>query len=101
MKLTLIILYVLPLTLIFGYSMVQLHLAINYLRFHKRKSPAASPPQLAESELPVVTVQLPIFNELYVVERLIDNIAQFDYPVGKLEIQVLDDSTDETVEISR
>lgn len=50
-------------------------------------------------EWPVVTVQLPIYNELYVIARLIDRICEFDYPKDKLEIHILDDSTDETVEI--
>ena len=50
---------------------------------------------------PFVTVQLPIYNEMYVVERLIDNIAHFDYPHDRFEIHILDDSTDETVEIVR
>ena len=50
---------------------------------------------------PHVTIQLPIFNELYVVERLIDSIMKIDYPKERLEIQVLDDSIDETVEITR
>jgi len=45
-----------------------------------------------------VTIQLPLYNELYVVERLINAVCQFDYPKDKLQIQVLDDSTDETVE---
>jgi cellulose synthase/poly-beta-1,6-N-acetylglucosamine synthase-like glycosyltransferase len=45
-------------------------------------------------------VQLPIFNEMYVVDRLIDAICELDYPQDKLEIQVLDDSTDETREIA-
>lgn len=49
--------------------------------------------------LPLVTIQLPIYNELYVVERIIDAVCKFDYPLDRLEIQVLDDSTDETVEI--
>ena len=48
----------------------------------------------------MVTIQLPIYNEKYVVERLIDRLAQINYPVEKLEIQVLDDSTDETLQIS-
>jgi len=54
-----------------------------------------------EDLLPQVTIQLPVFNEKYVVERLIDTIVEMDYPEDKLEIQVLDDSTDETVEIIR
>lgn len=46
-----------------------------------------------------VTIQLPLYNELYVVERLIDSVCKIDYPKDKFEIQVLDDSTDETVDI--
>jgi cellulose synthase/poly-beta-1,6-N-acetylglucosamine synthase-like glycosyltransferase len=52
-------------------------------------------------ELPFVTVQLPFFNEMYVVERLIDAVCVFDYPSDKFEIQLLDDSTDETQSIAR
>ncbi|MEN8194240.1 MAG: glycosyltransferase [Bacteroidota bacterium] len=48
-----------------------------------------------------ITIQLPIYNEKYVVERLINSVCKIDYPTDKLEIQVLDDSTDETVEITR
>ncbi len=51
-------------------------------------------------EMPRVTVQLPIFNELYVVERLLDAVAAIDYPRDRLEVQVLDDSTDETREVA-
>lgn len=50
-------------------------------------------------ELPFVTVQLPIYNERYVAERLLNACAALDYPRGQLEIQALDDSTDDTVEI--
>ncbi len=46
-----------------------------------------------------VTVQLPLYNELYVTERLINSVCEIDYPKDKLEIQVLDDSTDETVSL--
>lgn len=53
----------------------------------------------SEARLPSVTVQLPIYNEQYVVERLIDSVAALDYPSHLLEIQVLDDSTDETIDI--
>ena len=47
-------------------------------------------------ELPAVTVQLPLFNEMYVVERLLDSVATIRYPRDRFQIQVLDDSTDET-----
>lgn len=53
------------------------------------------------AELPVVTVQLPLFNEMYVAPRLLDAVSQIDWPRERLEIQVLDDSTDETQEICR
>jgi cellulose synthase/poly-beta-1,6-N-acetylglucosamine synthase-like glycosyltransferase len=52
-------------------------------------------------KLPRVTVQLPIFNEKYVVERLIDRVVNIRYPRRLLEIQVLDDSTDDTTDIAR
>ena len=54
----------------------------------------------AEADLPRITVQLPLFNEMYVVERLVKAISEIDYPREKLEIQVLDDSTDETVKLA-
>ncbi len=47
-----------------------------------------------------VTIQLPLYNELYVVERLINSVCEIDYPKDKMEIQVLDDSTDETTQIT-
>lgn len=72
---------------------------IVYLYYKHRKSDPLSNGGFAE--LPRVTVQLPIFNERYVVERLIDAVARLDYPGDRLEIQVLDDSTDETAAIAR
>ncbi len=56
------------------------------------------PPAVGEA-LPVVTIQLPIFNELYVVERLLGAVGRLDYPAAKLQVQVLDDSSDETSQI--
>ncbi len=58
-------------------------------------------PKKKLKKLPVVTVQLPIYNEMYVVERLISSVCNIDYPKEVLEVQVLDDSTDQTQEISR
>ncbi|MGF1604250.1 MAG: cellulose synthase family protein [Thermosynechococcaceae cyanobacterium] len=66
-------------------------------RFYRHKNNVPHPPRYySDWELPSVTVQLPIFNEINVVERLIDAVAQLNYPTDKLEIQVLDDSIDET-----
>jgi cellulose synthase/poly-beta-1,6-N-acetylglucosamine synthase-like glycosyltransferase len=96
MELVLIIIYGLTLSFIFMYSIVQLNLVINYLRKDKNE---AKPDPINEADLPFVTVQLPLYNELYVVERLIDCISKFDYPKNKFEIQILDDSTDETIDI--
>ncbi len=80
------------------YCFLQLHLLWQTRKAKQKPVPGT---QLAASELPFVTVQLPIFNEKYVVERLIDAVAMLDYPKDRFEIHVLDDSTDETVDIVR
>ena len=67
----------------------------RYRRFVPRPSA-----RFAEADLPHITVQLPLFNELYVVDRLLKAVTEIDYPHDKLEIQVLDDSTDETVKVA-
>ncbi len=95
MELVVIILYCIALLLIFIFSLGQLHLTWHYLKDKKEVQSKVKP----LTDYPIVTVQLPVFNEKYVVERLIDAVCQFDYPKDKLEIQVLDDSTDETIEI--
>src|SRR5262245_49894155 len=64
---------------------------------HRDQVPGPPPPV---HEWPVVTIQLPIYNEMYVVDRMVDAVAAIDYPRELLEIQVLDDSTDETVQIA-
>src|SRR5579862_5198996 len=71
-----------------------------YLYYKHRKNHTTEPTQRF-AELPRVTVQLPIFNEQYVVERLVEAVCRLDYPRDKLDIQVLDDSTDETVGVAR
>jgi cellulose synthase/poly-beta-1,6-N-acetylglucosamine synthase-like glycosyltransferase len=58
------------------------------------------PARFAEGELPFVTIQLPIFNEQFVVDRLIEACCRLEYPRDRFEIQVLDDSTDETVKVA-
>jgi cellulose synthase/poly-beta-1,6-N-acetylglucosamine synthase-like glycosyltransferase len=80
---------------------MQLNLLYHYKKYHRHHNEESLPKAESDMNLPFVTIQLPIFNEMYVVERLIDNIVQFDYPKDKYEIHVLDDSTDETVEITR
>ncbi len=68
-----------------------------YYYFKYRNKQVAGKKEI--KEFPVVTIQLPVFNELYVVNRAIDAICTLDYSKEKLEIQVLDDSTDETASI--
>ena len=68
----------------------------QYIKY-KDQVPGPPPPM---GQWPVVTIQLPIYNEMYVVDRLVDAVAEIDYPRELLEIQVLDDSTDETREIA-
>ena len=71
-----------------------------YLTFRAWRDRPAPIPAAPPAQWPRVTVQLPIYNELYVVERLVDAVAQLDYPPEQLQIQVLDDSTDETVALA-
>ncbi|MGA2696906.1 MAG: cellulose synthase family protein [Terriglobales bacterium] len=71
-----------------------------YLYYKNKKNRTTEPASRFE-ELPLVTVQLPIFNEQFVIERLLDSISQLDYPLDKLDVQVLDDSTDETVAVAK
>ncbi|MGC2323150.1 MAG: cellulose synthase family protein, partial [Terriglobales bacterium] len=70
-----------------------------YLYYKNRKNKVKPPARF--EELPRVTVQLPIFNEQFVVDRLVEAICRLDYPREKLDIQVLDDSTDETVDAAQ
>jgi len=93
-----LVIYGLCLVLIFFYSVIQLSLAIAYVRNKKKQQSRVTPPfDLATA--PKVTVQLPMFNEMYVAERIIETCAEMDYPRDKFQIQVLDDSTDETKDI--
>lgn len=78
------------------YGFYRLKLVYTFFRYLKY----APKPKSEFVKLPKITIQLPLFNELYVVERLIAATTEIDYPRELLEIQVLDDSTDETVEIA-
>ena len=69
--------------------------------YYKNKKNQTTEPAAKFAELPRVTVQLPIFNEQFVIERLLESICKLDYPKDKLDIQLLDDSTDETIEVAR
>lgn len=94
---TLLILYYGALAALCGYGFHRYWMLYLY-RKYKRSNP---PPPKRFAQLPHVTVQLPIYNEMYVVERLIRAVCSFDYPRDRLQVQVLDDSTDETREICK
>lgn len=109
--------YVVTLTYVTIYCVLQVNLLFNYarrsnkirskqnLKLHHRSTlvEAGNHSAFEESTVqeifPFVTIQLPIYNEQYVIERLIDKVANFDYPRDRFEIHILDDSTDETVDI--
>ncbi len=93
---SLIILYFVLLAFLSIYGSHRYYLAFLFLKTLKN----GRKPESKFKKLPKVTIQLPLFNEMYVVERLIDNVIKTDYPKDLLEIQVLDDSTDETVRIA-
>jgi cellulose synthase/poly-beta-1,6-N-acetylglucosamine synthase-like glycosyltransferase len=90
------VVYLLIITALFIYGVNFYYLTL--VAWRARRAHPQPPPM---AEWPPATVQLPIYNERYVAERLIDAAANLDYPVDKLEIQVLDDSTDDTVELAR
>ena len=97
----LISLYVLSLVLIFAYSLAQLNLLFNYIKARKSKTEHKLLDLSNLDTIPEVTIQLPIYNEKYVVERLLLNISEINYPKSNLEIQVLDDSTDDSVQVTK
>ena len=86
--------FVLVILAVYGWH--RYYLVYLYMK-NKDRVPEAGPLPL---ELPRVTIQLPIYNEMYVADRLIDAVCQIDYPRELLEIQVLDDSTDETTSVA-
>jgi cellulose synthase/poly-beta-1,6-N-acetylglucosamine synthase-like glycosyltransferase len=89
--------YFLVLFVLAAYGMHRYQLVYYFFKY--RQNVPAPPPE--PSQWPRVTVQLPIFNERYVIERLVESVAAFDYPRELLDVQVLDDSTDETQQIAR
>lgn len=96
--LMLLIPYFVVMTVLATYGLHRYMLVFMYYRNRRRH--AGEPPQQF-AELPRVTVQLPIFNEQFVVDRLVESICKLDYPHDKLDIQVLDDSTDETQQVAQ
>ena len=89
--------YFFILIILAGYGWHRYYLVYSYMK-HRDKVPV---PASRFDELPTVTLQLPIYNEMYVVDRLIQSVCRMDYPRDRFEVQVLDDSTDETRSIAQ
>ena len=92
--------YLITLIWVTIFCLMQLHLLYHY-KMSIPKSNFQNKHNKRNDQLPFITIQLPLYNEKYVVERLIDNIVLLDYPKDRLEIHVLDDSTDDTLNITK
>ena len=101
LSILLMIVYSISLILVLFYSLSQLNLLWNYVQYKKKKEKHPLLDLTKPESVPFITIQLPVFNEIYVMERLLKCINQIEYPREKLELQVLDDSTDESVELTR
>ena len=100
--LTLLIPYFIVMVILAFYGIHRYQLVWLYYRNRKNAAKWSEPPQtFAPDDLPFVTIQLPIYNEQFVIDRLIDACCRLDYPRDRFEIQVLDDSTDETIGVAR
>ena len=97
MEWILLVVYAICLTYVLTFSLAQVNLTWQYRKYLGKKK--GSGIKEMEIDLPNVTVQLPIYNERYVAERLVEAVAKLRYPRTRLEIQILDDSTDDTAEI--
>jgi len=95
---TILILYFAILAVLAIYGGYRVKQVIDFWRY--RKFVPEPKARFAPDDLPIITVQLPLYNEMYVVERLVKSVSEIDYPRDKFQIQVLDDSTDETVKIA-
>jgi len=89
--------YIITLLLLCSFGIHRYYLSRIFLKYRDQ----ITKPKGKFSKLPVVTIQLPIYNEMYVVERIISSVCKIDYPIELFEIQVLDDSTDDTQEIAK
>ncbi len=96
--LLLLIPYFIVLTFLASYGV---HRYLLVFLYYKNRDKRTTSPPSQFAELPRVTIQLPIYNEQYVIDRLVDAICRLEYPREKLDIQVLDDSTDETRDVAR
>ncbi|UCH82823.1 MAG: glycosyltransferase family 2 protein [Candidatus Latescibacterota bacterium] len=95
-----IVAYIGVLGILSVYGLHRYFILYLYFKYYRRRG-AVTPPPMGPADYPRVTVQLPIFNEYYVAERVIDSVGSLDYPRDRLTVQILDDSTDDTQDIAR
>ncbi len=93
--------YIISLTILFVFGAHGFNMIYYYFRTFEDRTKDLEEHEFEIEDYPFVTVQLPLFNERYVITRLIDAVVRMEYPREKLEIQILDDSTDDTTEIIR
>ena len=91
--------YIISLTILFFFGSHGFNMIYYYFKTFNKRTEDLDEKDFFMDEFPVVTVQIPLYNEQYVITRLIDSVLRLDYPKDKLEIQILDDSTDETTQI--
>lgn len=91
--------YIISLTILFFFGSHGFNMIYYYFKTFNKRTEDLDEKDFIIDEYPVVTVQIPLYNEQYVITRLIDSVLRLDYPKDKLEIQILDDSTDETTQI--
>lgn len=94
-----LLLYIISLTVLFFYASHGYMMVFFYFKTFSNRMKDIDVKNFEWKEYPTVTIQLPLYNERYVITRLIDAVVRLDYPKEKIEIQILDDSTDETTEI--
>lgn len=91
--------YIISLTILFFFGSHGFNMIYYYFKTFSKRTEDLSDEDFIINDYPVVTVQIPLYNEQYVITRLIDSVLRMDYPKDKLEIQILDDSTDNTTQI--
>ncbi len=100
METAILIIFALLMFVVFLYSLSLLHLLLNFRKSRNQKDTSQKWHFSDPYQIPLVTIQLPLYNDKPVVERLLRNIALIDYPHDKLEVQVLDDSTDDSAALT-
>lgn len=91
--------YIISLSILFFFGAHGFNMIYYYFKTFSMRTKDLDEKDFFMSEYPVVTIQIPLYNEQYVITRLIDSVLRMEYPKDKLEIQILDDSTDETTGI--